>query len=163
MLLFTASVGMMAGLVAVTLKGCVDSIEPVTTSHYSEQELKYVEIFKSWNSPKPYEMAIAVCKTKSPKLMTAIAVRESNGNPDQLGDGGKAKGAFQVQEQYWGDVPDTATEQAQQAEEILETLVRKHRGSLRRALAHYNGGYSNSRESREYALKVIKIRKEIKL
>lgn len=124
-------------------------------AHYSQQEQHYIKVFKKYGSPEPEAMACAVTKTKNPKLMTAIAVVESNGNHRAVGDSGASRGAFQVQAKHWGEVPITATEQAQQAERILEELVASSRGRLRSGLAKYNG---KGQQAKRYADKVLRLR-----
>lgn len=153
-------------VVGATICYCADNSGPATqmyTSHLSEGERSFAELFQRYNSPKPVEMAIAVCKTQRPALMAAIAVRESGGDPSAIGDNGESKGAFQVQEKHWGFVPSTASEQALQAERILEELLRDSnpRGNLRQALARYNGGTRPPTVSYRYADRVIKTKKEI--
>lgn len=130
----------------------------VYAPHYTAQEQHYIKVFKDFGSPEPEAMACAVTKTKNPKLMTAIAVVESNGNHRAVGDSGASRGAFQVQPAHWGPVPSTATEQAQQAEKILEELVASSRGRLRSGLAKYNG---KGPKARRYAARVLKIRRRV--
>ena len=145
------------------LSECTVGTEPVVVkSHYTEKEQSFIEFFQKHGSKSPEEMAVAVVKTKRPALMAAIAVKESNGNPDAIGDNGDSHGAFQVQPKHWGQVPTTATEQALQAERILDELMRDdRRGSLRRALAQYNGGTRPPKISYRYAEHVIKLRREV--
>jgi hypothetical protein len=148
--------------IVFSFKSCSKKLSPVYACHFSEKEVKYISEFVKHGSPNPIEMGIAVAKTKNPDLMTAIALKESNGNPKAIGDGNASKGAFQVQAKHWGTVPNTATEQALQAEKILEELVQSSRGRLRSGLAKYNGGDKPSRVAFSYADKVIKLAKEIK-
>ena len=130
----------------------------VYKAHYSPQEQHYIKVFKDFGSPEPEAMACAVTKTRNPKLMTAMAVVESNGDHRAAGDSGASQGAFQVQPKHWGPVPSTATEQAQQAERILEELVASSRGRLRQGLAKYNG---KGPQARRYAARVLKIRRRV--
>jgi hypothetical protein len=51
-------------------------------------------------------------------IMARIAWCESKFDADAVGDGGRSLGAWQVQPQFWGEVPATLEEQAQQAERI---------------------------------------------
>lgn len=106
----------------------------VTLSQYD----LYSTYFQAHKSPVPNLMTSAVLQTKRPAIMAAIAVVESNGTPWAVGDNGKSRGAFQVQERYWGAVPVDPVEQALQAERILEELL-KSRGRLRCAITAYNG------------------------
>lgn len=131
-------------------------------AHYTEQEQKYIKVFTKYGSPDPHIMACAVTKTKRPALMAALAIRESNGNPHAVGDGKQSLGAFQVQPKHWQPVPSTATEQAQQAERILDELVAvSPRGSLLQALSRYNSGKPASRAGRRYAARVLGLTKKI--
>jgi len=148
--------------VLVAIPKCSTEPQPVYKSHISVKEQKFVEIFKSHGSAHPVEMAIAVCKTKKPALMAALAIRESNGNPLAVGDNQKARGAFQVWPSYHGFVPNTASEQALQSERILEELVQSSRGSLLCGLSRYNTGKVNSRTGKRYAKHVVTLSRRIK-
>lgn len=50
--------------------------------------------------------------------LARIAWCESKWDAQAVGDGGRSRGAWQVQERFWGPVPATLAEQAQQAERI---------------------------------------------
>jgi len=52
------------------------------------------------------------------QAMARIAWCESKFDADAVGDGGRSLGAWQVQPRFWGAVPATLEEQAQQAERI---------------------------------------------
>lgn len=114
--------------------------------------------FTLHGSPVPSVMASAVLQTKNPNLMAAVAVKESNGTPWAVGDGGKSHGAFQVQGKHWGKVPSGAVDRALQAEKILEELVQASRGRLRQGLARYNGGCNPPPVSHRYAMSVLRIK-----
>lgn len=144
-------------------RSCADESATVYKTHYRPEEVKMIQVFKKHGSTHPEEMAVAVTKTKNPKLMAAIAIKESNGRPRAVGDSGASKGAWQVQEKHWAKVPPTATEQALQAEKILEELVASSRGRLLQALSRYNSGKPNSRIGKRYAKNVIAIQKSIKV
>ena len=122
-----------------------------------------MKIFFTWHSsPVPSIMSSAVLQTKQPALMAAIAVKESNGTPWAVGDGGESKGAFQVQEKHWGEVSPNVYDQVIQAEKILEELSASNAGgSLRSNLAKYNGGTNPPRVSFKYADRVIKLKASI--
>jgi len=149
-------------IIILIMPKCNDELQLIYKSHYSKEELKLASIFANHGSTHPVEMAIAVCKTKKPALMAAIAIKETNGKLYATGDKGQSKGAFQIQEKHWGKIGITATEQALQAEKILEELVRASRGLLRQGLAKYNGGNRPSRISYRYANKVIVLARQIK-
>ena len=153
-------------LVGTLLTECADQTVKAAVPkpiQLTSEQAEYRDFFKGHGSPAPEQMAIAVTQTKRPALMAAIAVVESNGNPKAVGDNGASKGAFQVQAKHWGKVPTTATEQALQAERILEELLSSAR-HLRRgntrfhvALARYNGGDRPPRISYKYADKVMRL------
>ncbi len=132
---------------------------PVIT--LTSEQAEYRDFFIRHGSPAPSEMAVAVTQTKRPALMSAIAVKESNGDPKAVGDSGASKGAFQVQEKHWGKVPSDAVGQALQAERILEELVQSRRGHLRRGLAAYNGGTRPPRVAYRYADHVLALKRGI--
>lgn len=134
----------------------------VGTTAQSKAHDALAGIFKQHGSPEPVEMAKAVMSTNNPALLAAVAIVESNGNTQAIGDNGKSTGAFQVQNRYWGDVPDNPDHQAQQAQAIIDGLLDSRR-CLWRALQYYNGGRSGSTASAEYADRVIKLRDEIEL
>lgn len=141
---------------------CSETKHPVYASHFSNQEIDFIIEFAKNGSSHPIEMGLAVCKTKNPPLMAALAIKESNGRPKAIGDSGLSKGAFQVQEKHWGKVPNTATEQALQAEKIIDELVASSpRGNLRSGLAKYNGGVKPPKSSYRYADSVLKLMKEV--
>lgn len=143
-------------------KGCSDEPTPVFKSHYSSEEVRMMKVFKQHGSDQPEAMAVAVCKTKRPLLMAAMAIKESNGRPKAVGDRGASKGAWQVQEKHWDKVPSTATEQALQAEKILEELVASApRRSLYYGLVKYNGGDRPPRVSYRYADDVLRLKRRI--
>lgn len=131
------------------------------TKHgFSDYDRIYT-VFKHHKSPVPNVMANAVLGTAYPYLLTGIAVKESNGTPWAIGDSGKSKGAFQVQEKHWGSVPIEASEQAKQAAAILEALFESRgslrcRPTLRRTLAQYNGGTRPPKISYRYADAVMR-------
>lgn len=160
--IFTLVCLLIMALIIFGFKGCDKKPAPVYASHFSNQEINFIIEFAKNGSSHPIEMGLAVCKTKNPRLMTAIAIKESNGRPKAIGDSESSKGAFQVQEKHWGKVPNTATEQALQAEKILDELVASSpRGNLRSGLAKYNGGVKPPKSSYRYADSVLKLMKEV--
>ena len=114
----------------------------------SMREIAMREYFRRKGSPVPHTMAKAVLATSQPRLMASIAVRESNGNPKAIGDGGASKGAFQVKKKHWKHllyekkVSNDAVTQALDSERILEALVAENNGNLKKALNDYGGDRS---------------------
>lgn len=131
-------------------------------AHPSAQEKKLAAVFEYYGSSDPMGMARAVLATEKPELMAAVAITESNGRPEAVGDSGKSKGAFQVQERHWGKVSSDAVNQALQAERILSELVQSSRGRLLCGLSKYNAGRAGSRVGQRYASKVIVLARQIK-
>jgi hypothetical protein len=148
---YTLYILLLAAVISLLLKGCSDAIlkQPMSELDRAYHSFRFV------NSPAPETMSVAVVGTKYPRLMTSIAISESNGNPSAIGDHGESKGAFQVQD-HWGEVSGNITEQALQAEMIIEQLVASApRRSLRHGLARYNGGNSPPRISFKYADRIM--------
>ena len=121
-----------------------------------------VDAFQAAGSPVPHQMAEACRATSKPKTMAAIAIVESQGTPWAKGKAGE-KGAWQVIGKHWGgSVPEHPVKQALQAEKILDELVAAApRGSLRCALARYNGGDRPPAQSWRYADRVLKVKKSL--
>lgn len=113
--------------------------------------------FKRHGSSTPQLMATAVMETKRPKLMAAIAVKESGGNLKALGDHKRSKGAFQVQAKHWKaflhekKVSKDAITQALDSERILDALLIESNGDMKIALNAYNGDYTR----KKYAEKIL--------
>ena len=150
-------------LLLLTALALTECSETPLESHVTREDtrvFRYAGYFLKNGSPDPVQMAVAVMETKRPALMAAMAVKESNGNPRAVGDGGHSRGAWQVQPKHWGTVPMDPTQQALQAEKILDELVAASpRRSLRCGLARYNGGNTPPRVSYQYARDVIKMRR----
>ena len=110
------------------------------------------EYFKRSGSRAPKEMANGVIHTGKTKLMAAIAVVESNGNPhiSKRGYRQHHDGAYQVNPHYWGRVPQDATGQTKQAEKILQELI-EDKGSVTKGLNAYGGDVTKKR----YAVAVL--------
>lgn len=130
----------------IELKKCHSDIKP------SMREILFSEYFRQQGSPYPSEMAKAVLATRRPRLMASIAVRESGGDPKAVGDGGKSRGAFQVQSRHWGIVSKDAVEQALQSERVLGDLLVECDGNLKKALNRYNG----DTKKRTYSKNILK-------
>ena len=101
---------------------------------------KLTNYFRKNGSKTPEEMANAVLKPRSPRLMAAIAVKETGGNPSTRATGYKRRhhGAFQVNPAVWSPVPKDAIGQALQSEAILSELVAE-KGDITKALNAYGG------------------------
>lgn len=55
----------------------------------TETETKIAKVFIKAGSPVPVEMAQAIAKTKRKRLMTAVALQESGGDPHAVGKVGE--------------------------------------------------------------------------
>jgi hypothetical protein len=137
----------------IYVKSCETTPQPVivscNTSRCHISSTKMGLYFKKNGSKNPEEMAVAVSKTKSPRLLAAIAVVETGGN-SHIRKGGYKKrhdGAFQVSSKHWGAVPHDAAGQALQAERILTELI-VDKKNIKVALNYYGGDthgkYANS-------------------
>ena len=98
----------------------------------------------------PQEMAEAVLKTKSPRLVAAIARVEQTPHTNRKGGYRKAHaGAWQVNARYWGGVPHDVTGQALQAEAILNELAADM--PIKKALSVYGGDSTDRYQKRVLA------------
>ena len=115
-----------------------------------------VAYFKRNGSKSPEEMANAVLRTKSPRLLSAIAVVVSGGNHSVRKSGYKKRhdGAFQVNKKYWGKVPYDAAGQALQAEAILTELTATM--PIKKALSLY-GGDSTDRYQKRVLAELVRV------
>ena len=112
--------------------------------------------FKKIGSKTPEEMAVAVLKTKSPRLLAAMAKVETNGNPRIRRSGYKKRhhGAFQVNPHDWGTVPKDAVGQALQAERIMTELTETM--PIKKALSQY-GGDSTDRYQNKILAELVNV------
>jgi soluble lytic murein transglycosylase-like protein len=106
-------------------------------------------------------------------LIDAIAIVESNGDPDAVGDGGRALGMYQIHRAYWQDGTrflgvKWAYEQArdpQKARRVVRAYLMHYgrgKGLLDMARIH-NGGPRGHRKAatRAYARKIAQVLQEI--
>ena len=161
-------------IIAMMVVSCVKGIdktielEEINNAPYRQQRQeilnrndKLADAFHNAGSADPHLMAKACRATKDPKLMAAVAIVESNGTPHAVGRSGE-RGAWQVIPKVWGSVPKSADGQARQAERILDELVAASpRRSLLQGLSAYNTGRYNSKVGRQYAMKVLKVRRSL--
>ena len=121
--------------------------------HYPKKQ-KLVNYFKKKGSPRPEEMADGVLRTRNPRLLAAISVVETGGDPAKRNTGFKRRhsGAFQVNPKYWGAVPKDAAGQAKQAQDILDDLQDKGKNSIVKTLNAYGGDETK----RTYAYNVLR-------
>lgn len=115
----------------------IQSIQACVQCHNYKMSL--AKYFQRSGSRTPEEMANAVLKTKSPRLLAAVSVVASDGNPTVKRTGYKKRhyGAFQVNPKHRGKVPNDAVGQALQAEAIMEELVESR--NIKEALNYYGG------------------------
>lgn len=165
-----------ATITGVMAHSCVDAT--VRTAEIQEQYYSkpvngehegYRVFFAKHGSDHAEEMAKGIMSVKpgNRPTLAAVAVAESNGNPNLAGTGWRKlhHGAFQVNPRIHGRVPKDAAGQALQAERILEDLVAESpRGGLRHGLIRYNGGKSPAGRvvAGRYADKVIRLAKEVR-
>ena len=147
-------IGMALGMVTIMLaRGCDRQPMPAVVKTSAAEcgschnrTAAMVEYFKVSGSRSPEEMAHAVLKSKrNSKLLAAVAVVESGGNPTVRNSGYKKRhnGAYQVNPKHWGTVPTSAIGQTQQAEAILIELVAEM--PIKAALNYYGGDKTHHR------------------
>ena len=100
----------------------------------------------------PIGLAQSIHTKRLCDVLLAQAIVESLGDKNAIGAVGE-KGAWQVKPEDWGKVPNTLQDQADQAELILESLVKETK-SLRKGIKRYNG---SGKRAEKYMKKVIKI------
>jgi hypothetical protein len=128
------------------------------TCHSPKPNAKMVEYFRKKGSRSPEEMANAVYTTNSPRLLAAIAVRETGANHTVKRTGYKKRhyGAFQVNPKDWGKVSNDPIQQALQAEAILKELTQET-GDIKKALNAYGG----DKTRKVYAANILKELQEV--
>jgi hypothetical protein len=133
---------------------------PLLKSHnrLTDKQWKMAKYFQKIGSKKPDKMAVAVCATKKPRLMAAMAKIETHGNPDARYTGYKKRhhGAWQVNPRDWGTVSHDALEQALQAEDALDKFTKGSKGNVRVALNKY-GGDSTTAYQRKVLAELINV------
>ncbi len=157
------TIGIVVGITIMVLaKGC--SVKPMPAvvaqagcneCHTPSRE-KMTAYFRKAGSRSPEEMANAVVRTRNGRLLAAIAVVESGGNPTVRRSGYKKRhdGAFQVNKKYWGKVPHDAAGQALQAEAILAELTETM--PIKKALALY-GGDSTDKYTKRVLAELVRV------
>jgi hypothetical protein len=133
---------------------------PMAKSHtrLTDQQWELSQYFQKIGSPEPQKMAIAVSMTKKPRLMAAMAKVETRANPHKRRTGYKKRyhGAWQVDPKHWGRVSSDPIEQALQAQDALEDLVRTHNGNFKRGLNNY-GGDSTDNYSKKILAELVNV------
>lgn len=147
---YVATIGLIAIGLGFAVKSCVLTPVPAASqlncvechTGVAKQRAKIAAYLHKNGVDKPAQVATAVMQTKRPKLMAAMAVKESP--TGKAGDGGQSKGYFQVKEKHWrhllheGKVSDDPVVQALDSQRILDALV-EEKGSLRKGLEAYGG------------------------
>lgn len=133
----------------------------------SPRQVRLTEFFRKVGSPCPERMSTAVLETTDPRLYAVITNRESNGDPNAVGDSGQSRGATQVKEKHWahllheGKVSKDPVIQLQDTERIINALKKEHHGSLTAALNVYGGcttgAYAKTILAKKEAIKRYKI------
>ena len=91
---------------------------------------------------------------KRPGLTIPQGMIESGLNKRARGKAGEV-GAWQVLEKYHGKVPKGLAKQAAHHEQIMDTLIRSHKGSIPEAVMRYNS-WRNIKAGNRYLAKVRK-------
>ena len=99
------------------------------------------------------EMAELLGSLENGKVLAAIAAMESRFDIKAEGRVGEI-GAYQVRPEFWGYPGDNFKDQTEQANSILEELLRASNGDLESALGKYNG---RGPKSRVYAAAVLSL------
>lgn len=99
------------------------------------------------------EMAELLETLENGKVLAAIAATESGFDIKAEGWVGEI-GAYQVRPEFWGCPGDTFKSQTEQANSILEELLKASNGDLESALEKYNG---KGQKSRMYATAVLSL------
>ena len=94
---------------------------------------------KSKGSKTPQELADALLKTKNPRLLTAIAVVETQGNSVKGGWKKQYHGVYQVHPRIHGAVKKDLLAQSLQADRIITEFTELNKGDIRKALNQYGG------------------------
>ena len=157
-------IGMAMGMVMLMLARSCDR-EPMPKPGHAQaacaschnRQAALVQYFTRAGSQSPQEMADAVNRTRNGRLLAAIAVVETGGNPQTRRSGYKKRhdGAFQVASKHWGKVPNDAAGQALQAEAILIELTETM--PVRTALNYYGGDKTH----RKYADMILAELREV--
>lgn len=153
---FLILIGMVMGMVLLSgLRACDP---PPATAKVAEcanchnKTMTMANWFRKKNNPHPVKMANAVLATNHPRLLAAVAVAGEKNTPYTVRKGGYKKrhaGAFQVNEKLHGAVPYGPTEQAAQAEKILERLMTSY--PTKKALSIYGGDSTDAYQKRVLA------------
>lgn len=131
----------------MTLKSCSSIPAPACVKSHGadvdeQKKIRFAKYFEKNGSKTPGILADAVlaAKPSNQRLLAAVAVKETGGNPHVRRGGlnGRHAGAFQVNPKYHGRVSYDPVEQALQAERILEDLVAA-KGDITAALNSYGG------------------------
>lgn len=102
------------------------------------------------------ELADLLAECEYPRVMAAIACRESRFDTAAIGSVGE-RGMYQVRPDVWGDPGQSLKSQTDKAEAVLLALIKKH-GGLSRAIARYNG---DGRKAMEYRDDVLQLARSI--
>ena len=84
------------------------------------------------------ELAELLAACEHPRVLAAVAAKESRFNPNAVGKSGEI-GAWQVIPKHWGHPGRSLRSQAKKSEAILKELVDASGGKLEVAVRKYNG------------------------
>lgn len=107
------------------------------------------------NCEVPPEMAELLAATEYPRVMAAMAYKESRFDVNARGKAGEV-GMLQVIPSCWKHPGHTAASQVRTTEEILEELIRE-RGNLSGAIKSYNGSGPKAEAYRRDVLKLARL------
>lgn len=136
--------GVLGAVLMMVLSGVLRSNVLVTErrecTNCHTRQAEMIKYFQRAGSKNPEAMAVAVLKTRSPRLLAAMHVKGEKLSPHTSRAGGykkKHQGAWQVNPDDWSAVPMTPDGQALQVQDILEELVQKQ--GIVTALNKYGG------------------------
>jgi hypothetical protein len=144
--------------IMLSVKGCMKEPQPALNKEVCvgcHQRLAFTVYFQKAGNKHPDTMALAVLATKSPKMMSALAVAGERNTPYTVRKGGWKKrhaGSWQLNERMhrksYGSVPYNAVDQALQAEKLLQDLTSM---PIEKALSVWGGDSTDAYQQRVLA------------
>lgn len=150
---FALAFGCIGAMLATGIKSCESETQPVAVMRdcieCHNRSMEMSQYFQRHGVDRPEALAKAVLhpSVKRPKLMAAMAVKES---PRQkVGDSGQSKGYYQVKEKHWRHlleekrVSKNPLTQTTDSQRILDALI-DEKGGLSKGLNAYGGSSSGN-------------------